>query len=79
MNGGQTTINTLKLAGTGTFNLDGNNLTLTGGGLLLTGGSPYTISDSKGGGSLTSGLISSAGGDDLIIQDYDTATTTISA
>ena len=86
---GDTTVNSLKIAntitGVGTFNLGGNSLTLTSGGLLFTGTASYTISN----GTLMSGLVgtiqnSSSGtestpGDDLIIQQYGTGSLTISA
>jgi fibronectin-binding autotransporter adhesin len=91
---GPTTFNTLKIANTSTgtgYDLAGQTLTLTAGGLLFTGTADYTISSSVAGGTIVSGLTTGTTNtynltsaytgptSDLVVQDYGTARLTISA
>jgi fibronectin-binding autotransporter adhesin len=67
---GNETINSLKIAPTGTGTLTLGTLNLANGGLLFTGTNAYTI----GGTALNAGATG-----ELIVQNYSTGTLTISA
>ena len=70
------TVNTLKIEGATGLDLNTQTLTINGGGLLVTGSNPVTISD----GNLTAGSAGIGGvNNELIIQQYNTGSLTISA
>ena len=70
------TVNTLKIEGASSLDLNTQTLTINGGGLLVTGANPVTISD----GNLTAGSAGIGGvNNELIIQQYNTGNLTISA
>ena len=78
---GDVTTNTLKVAAPATgqsLAIGGNLLTLTGGGLLVTGSNNFEISGAAGGTRLTTG---SGNGTnyELLVHQYSSGTTTISA